>query len=187
MIKLPVAENWVSAIRGVFAGRLATASRTTTMGRILPTSSEATVERNDDPQLICFDDERSEEVLSAVQSRTARSVFRALTRETMTPTEIAETLEMSVENATYHLDNLQEAGLVGVVDTVYSEKGREMAVYGPSEEPLLLFFGSVRDESGLRSAFSEFVPVIGPVAVLIALKEAISRSIDLGDLVGDVP
>lgn len=156
------------------------------MGRILPTSSEKTVDQSGNPQLICLNDERSEEILSAVQSETARSVFRALTEETMTPSQIAEALDVSVENTTYHLDNLQDAGLIEVVDTVYSEKGREMDVYGPSEDPLLLFFGSSKNESGLRSAFSDVVPVIGPIAILISLKEAISQSLNLGDLVGDV-
>lgn len=156
------------------------------MGRILPTSSEKTVDRSGNPQLICLDDERSEEILSAIQSQTARSVFRALMEETKTPTEIAKVLHISVENTTYHLDNLQDAGLIEVVDTVYSEKGREMDVYGPSEDPLLLFFGSSKNESGLRSAFSDFVPVIGPVAILTSLKEVISQSLNLSDLIGDV-
>ncbi len=156
------------------------------MDRILPTSSEAAVDRSGDPQLICLDDERADELLSAVQSDTARSTVRALTREPMTPTELAEFLEMSVENATYHLDNLEDAGLVAVVDTVYSEKGREMAVYGPVEEPLVLFFGSRENDRGLRSAFADFVPAIGPVAALIAIKEVLGRSLDFGDLVGDL-
>ncbi|GAA0681649.1 ArsR/SmtB family transcription factor [Natronoarchaeum mannanilyticum] len=156
------------------------------MARILPTNSEATVDRGGDPQLICLDDDRADEILAAVQSDTARSVVRALTEKPMTPTEIAESLEMSVENATYHLDNLEEAGLVAVVDTVYSEKGREMAVYGPAEEPLVLFFGSRENDQGLRAAFAEFVPAIGPVAALIAIKEVLGRSLDLGDLAGDL-
>jgi DNA-binding transcriptional ArsR family regulator len=156
------------------------------MGRILPTTSETTVERDGNPQLVCLDEDRSEAILAAVQSQTARSVLRTLTEEPMTPTDIAESLDQSLENTSYHLDNLQEAGLVEGVDTVYSEKGREMTVYGPVSEPLLLFFGSSENEPGLRSAFASFVPAIGPVAVLIALKEVLSGTLDIGDLLGDV-
>lgn len=157
------------------------------MGRILPTSSDATARRSDDPTVISLDDERSEHVLSAVQSETGRSVFRTLTREPATPSGVADRLDASVENVGYHLDNLRNAGLVDVVDTVYSEKGREMDVYGPSEDPLVLVLGSMENEQGVRDAFAELVPVVGPVSVLIALKETIGRAVDLGDLLGELP
>lgn len=157
------------------------------MGGILPTSSDATVRRSDDPTVISLDDERSEAVLSAVQSETGRSVFRALTREPLTPTGVADRLDTSVETVGYHLDNLQDAGLVDVVDTVYSAKGREMDVYGPSEDPLVLFLGSMENERGVREAFAELVPVVGPASVLIALRETLARAVDLGDLLGELP
>lgn len=137
--------------------------------------------------MISLDDERSEHVLSAVQSETGRSVFRTLTREPATPSDVADRLDTSVENVGYHLDNLRDAGLVDVVDTVYSEKGREMDVYGPSADPLVLILGSMENEQGVRDAFAELVPVVGPVSVLIALKETIGRAVDLGDLLGELP
>lgn len=47
----------------------------------------------------------------------------------MTVTETAETVGTSVQNAMYHINNLQEAELLAMVDTWYSEKGKEMPVY----------------------------------------------------------
>lgn len=153
------------------------------MGRILPRTGETTPRRGDDPTLIYLDDERADDVLAAVQSGTARSILRALLAEPGTPAEVASTVDTSVENVGYHLDKLQGAGLVDVVDTAYSEKGREMDVYGASADPVVLLFGSAEDDRALRSALSELVPAVGPVAVLIALKEVLTSPLELLDAV----
>jgi len=153
------------------------------MGRILPTTGDGRAERRDRPTVVCLDEDRSEDVLAAVQSATARAVLRALLREPRTPTELAEAVDTSVENVGYHLDNLEGAGLVDVVDTAYSEKGREMDVYGPAADPVVLLFGSAENDRALRSALSDLVPVVGPVAVLIALKELLVNPLDLLDAV----
>lgn len=151
------------------------------MGGLLPTSSDATVERSGEPTVLCIADDRTEEVLAALGSETARSVFRRLNREPTTPATLAEDLNMSVQNAGYHLENLREAGLVDVHDTVYSEKGREVKVFGPVSEPLVVFLGSSEDEAGLRSAFERFSSAVGPVALLIVLKRSLKGLLDVGD------
>lgn len=153
------------------------------MGRILPTTGETTPRRREEPTVVCLDDERAEDVLAAVQSGTARAIFRALLAEPRTPTAVASAVDTSVENVGYHLDNLSAAGLVEVVDTAYSEKGREMDVYGASEDPVVLLFGSAEDDQALRSALSDLVPVVGPVAVLVALKEVLSSPLDVLDAI----
>lgn len=145
------------------------------MGRILPTGTDATIERSDEPTVVYLDDSQCEELLGAVQSDTAREILRALNEEPMSQSDTAETLEMSVERVGYHIDKLQTAGLVEVLDTVYSEKGREMEVYGPSTDPVMLFFVLSSDQQMLRSAFADLVPAIGPVAILIVLKRLFSE------------
>jgi DNA-binding transcriptional ArsR family regulator len=154
------------------------------MERLLPTGSETTVERDGPPALVDIDDDRAEEALAALQSETARSVFRTLNDDPTTPAALADDLDLSVQSVTYHLDNLREANLVEVHDTVYSEKGREMDVYGATTEPLLLFFGSTDDRPQLRSAIEQLASAAGPVAlVVVVLKQSASRLLDLGDLV----
>jgi predicted ArsR family transcriptional regulator len=61
------------------------------------------------------------------------------------PTDLAEELGTTTQNIRYHLDNLEEAGLVEVGDVCYSEKGREMYVYEPSDAPSMLVFGKETD------------------------------------------
>jgi DNA-binding transcriptional ArsR family regulator len=153
------------------------------MGRLLPTRSQATMTRSEEPTVVFLDEDRGEEVLSAVQSDTARSVLRELIREPASPSDLAAELDMSVESISYHLDNLLERQLIEEYDTVYSEKGREMVVYGVSEDPLVVVFGSKENDEQLLATFSRLASVVGPVGILIAIKESLSSPLDLLDLV----
>lgn len=145
------------------------------MGRLLPTGTDATVTRAGDPSVLCIDDEETTAVLAALSSGTAQELFRLLNEEPATPASIAQRLDMSLQNAHYHLGNLQEAGLIDVVDTCYSEKGREMNVYVVAEEPTLVFLGTSDDRPSLKRAFKSLASFVGPPAVLFALGETLSR------------
>jgi len=80
----------------------------------------------------------TDEVLDALGSDTSRALFRTLFDRPATPSEIAARCDTSVQNVHYHLSNLEEAGLVEPIDTVYSQKGNEMTVYGPANDPIVL-------------------------------------------------
>ncbi|MEF8842947.1 MAG: helix-turn-helix domain-containing protein [Haloarculaceae archaeon] len=66
---------------------------------------------------------------AALGSRTAQSIVAELSGEPATTTEVADRIGSSVQTVSYHLPRLEEAGLVTVVGTQYSEKGAEMDVY----------------------------------------------------------
>ncbi|KDE57300.1 hypothetical protein EL22_13250 [Halostagnicola sp. A56] len=140
------------------------------MGRLFSRDSETTFERSETPQVVCLDDEHAEEVLGALQSETAQSAFRALNREPMAAAELAAELEVSVQTIGYHLEKLVDANLIEQHETVYSEKGREMAVYGPATEPTMLFFGTSDDRRALESAFREYASMLGLGAVALAIR-----------------
>jgi len=145
------------------------------MNGALPTSSDAMIERGEEPHLLCIDDEQSTEVLKALSSETSQKIFRLLNQEPMAAQDIANRVDMSLQAVSYHLDNLKDAGLITVLDTCYSEKGMEMDVYGPPEEPLLLFMGPSDDRPGIIASFKRFAGVVGPVAILIVIAETILR------------
>jgi DNA-binding transcriptional ArsR family regulator len=67
--------------------------------------------------------------IEALRSETAQSILSAMGGEPTTATGVAERVETSLQNVCYHLSRLEEAGLVSVVGTRYSEKGAEMNVY----------------------------------------------------------
>jgi len=140
------------------------------MARLLPLRSEP--DRPDSgPRVLDLDDAETDEVFSALSSDTARDIYRAIHEEPSPPSDIADRIDSSIQNVRYHLENLEEAGLVEVVDTWYSSRGNEMSVYAPASEALVL----AADEdhaSRLRTALSR---LLGGVAVLAMASLAVQE------------
>lgn len=145
------------------------------MAGLLPTSPEVSVEQSGDPKLVCLDDEKATELLSTLSSETSQAVFRRVAEEPMAAADVAADLDMSVQAVSYHLGNLQDAGLIEVLDTCYSEKGRSVDVYGAAEDPYLLFLGASTDQPGLTAAFKQFAAAIGPAGIALAVAGALSN------------
>jgi len=130
------------------------------MAGLLPSSSDA--EAGDgDPRVIGVDSDEADALLGALQSETARDLLAALYDDPRTPSELAEAADTSIQNVRYHLEKLEDADLVEVADTVYSEKGREMNVYAPAAAPLVVFAGSDEDAPGVESALSRLLGAFG--------------------------
>lgn len=110
---------------------------------LLPSRSQP--DHDPEPVVISLSD--SDTLLDALGSRTAREIFGVISEEPASVSDIAESVGTSVQNAGYHVRNLQNAGLVEVVDTWYSSKGVEMAVYATTYEPLVISLGGGTDES----------------------------------------
>lgn len=77
-------------------------------------------------------------VLESLTSRTAQSILVELSDEPSTPGDVAERVDTSLQNVSYHLSKLEDAGLVTVVGTRYSSKGREMKVYASAVRSLVI-------------------------------------------------
>ncbi|MBX0322516.1 helix-turn-helix domain-containing protein [Halomicroarcula sp. F13] len=116
-----------------------------------------------EPRVIGVDSEDADDVLSALSSETARELLAALNREPAPPAELADRVGTSLQNTQYHLKKLENAGAVEVVDTAYSEKGREMDVFAPANQPLVICAGDEQETSGLRAALSN---LLGALAVV---------------------
>jgi DNA-binding transcriptional ArsR family regulator len=87
-------------------------------------------------------------MVDALRSRTARSIVVELSREPAAATTIADRTGTSLQNVGYHLSNLEDAGIVTVVGTRYSEKGREMDVYARAVTSLVIGGSTVADDDG---------------------------------------
>lgn len=102
-----------------------------------------------DPRVVGLTEE-TDQVFSVLRSETARSILLALYDNPTVTSELAERVGTSLQNTQYHLANLHEAELVEVVDTWYSEKGKEMNVYAPTGEPLTLVIGDTESADTCR-------------------------------------
>ena len=113
---------------------------------LLPSSPD--VSPDSDPRLVGLDSDEADELMAALSSETARRLLAELHEDPAPPGELADRVDTSLQNAQYHLEKLEGAGAIEGVGTAYSEKGREMTVYGPADSPLVIYAGEQERASG---------------------------------------
>ncbi|ELY41013.1 ArsR/SmtB family transcription factor [Natronorubrum tibetense] len=132
------------------------------MARLFPFRSEP-AEHEGQPRVVDLEGEDADAVFSALSSTTARQIYARLDEEPGTPSDVADAIDSSIQNVRYHLEKLEDAGLVSVVDTWYSSRGNEMSVYATTDGPLIVT-GDESAASRIREALSRFVGGIGALA-----------------------
>src|SRR6056297_390942 len=140
------------------------------MADLLPSSSDADPTQDGNPRVLGVDSEDADDLLGALSSGTARTLLSELHDDPATPSQLSDRVDTSLQNVQYHLGNLEEADLVQPVDTIYSEKGREMTVYAPTDQPLVLFAGREEETTGLKDALSR---LLGVTVLLGAISAAV--------------
>lgn len=106
-------------------------------------------------------EEAGDDAFEALRSETARSLLSTLYDSPAAVSTLADRLGTSPQNVGYHLDNLEDAGLVEVIDTRTSRKGVEMDVYGPSAESLLVVIGGTDAARDCRAAIEALTDAPG--------------------------
>jgi DNA-binding transcriptional ArsR family regulator len=94
--------------------------------------------RNEGVVILEPGDERAQKIAKAMASRTAGEILQVLKKGNETATRIAEALESPITTVQYHLENLVDAGIITVVERRWSQKGREVKVYGLREQMLIV-------------------------------------------------
>jgi DNA-binding transcriptional ArsR family regulator len=155
------------------------------MSGLLPSEPDTSAASEADPRVVGLDDDEAGEVLAALSSETARRLLAALHDDPDSASGVADRAGTSLQNAQYHLGRMRDAGLVEVVDTIYSEKGREMKVYAPADRPLVMFAGgeSADERGGLRDRLRGILGAVGVLAGASAAVEYVLRDgpwLDLG-------
>jgi len=156
------------------------------MSDLLPSTPDITGDDDADPRVVGLDSEDADELLSALSSETARKLLTALHDEPSTPSAVAKRVDTSLQNAQYHLKKLEDADIIEPVDTVYSEKGREMTVYAPASKPLVVFAGDEESSEGLREALAQLLGAVGAIGLAsLAVQALVGRGSLLGGGGGD--
>jgi DNA-binding transcriptional ArsR family regulator len=120
---------------------------------LLPSRPDASPDEDAGPRVIDVDSEDADDVLSALSSSTARKLLKQLHEEPSPPSELADTVDTSVQNAKYHLEKLEAAGAI------------EMDVYAPADQPLVIYAGDEEDGGTLRTALSRLLGSVGILAL----------------------
>lgn len=106
---------------------------TTTSG-LLPVQSPP--EHDPDPVRIPL--RHAAPVFDGLTSETARAILVLLAEEPKPASDVAEAIGTSTQNVMYHINKLHKGDLLAIVDTWYSEKGREMNIYAAKYDPVVL-------------------------------------------------
>ena len=155
---------------------------------LLPSSPD--VSPDSEPRVVGLDSEEADDLMAALSSGTARRILAELHDDPAPPGELADRVDTSLQNAQYHLEKLEDAGAIEIVGTAYSEKGREMSVYGPADSPLVIFAGEEGRASGLRAAvsrlFAGFLALgVGGAVIQTLFGEDLADDASVDDAPGD--
>lgn len=152
---------------------------------LLPSSPDTSAAEEANPQVVGVDSDRADALMAALSSTTAREIITALHDEPSPPSTLADRVDTTLQNVQYHLERLEEAGVVEVIDTIYSEKGREMDVYAPADRPLVIFAGREEQSRSLRDALRSVLSGLAVVTLgAVVVQELFGRG--LTDLVGSL-
>jgi len=118
----------------------------------------------DDVVVIQPGDERAQKIARAMASQTANAVIQAFGGGPLTSSQVARQMKIPITTASYHIENLLDVGLLEVMETRWSEKGREVKVYGLTNQVLII----ASPVSDLRSVLQKYATLFG-IVVLASL------------------
>lgn len=147
------------------------------ISRLLSRGESAESAEPEDPDVMAIDDGAADEVFSALSSGTAREILSRLYDEPGTASDVASDVDTSLQNANYHLTNLTEAGLIEVRDVRYSDQGKEMRVYAPTNRALVLFASEDVDRSSLFETVKRLLLPVGALAVVSIVVDVVLRRV----------
>ena len=155
------------------------------MSSLLPTESDPELDREEgdgEVRVLTIEDDDAEELIRSLSSDTARALLSALHDSPATASELSETVDTSLQNVRHHLDSLRDAGLVEVADTRYSVKGREMNVYAPTDDSLVVCVGREDDRSSFLDSLKRLVGTVTLLGLLAAVVQVTFGAgvVDLG-------
>ncbi|WP_168219896.1 helix-turn-helix domain-containing protein [Salarchaeum sp. JOR-1] len=146
------------------------------MKRLLSFQSTSRPEPGDGTAIVDIDDQGAGDIFEALAADTTRQVLTTIYNQSGTASEVADEVDTSLQNAKYHLDKLQEANLIEVADTWYSEQGNEMKVYAPTNESIVVLAGEENTKSSLRETLTRLIGAVGVLAVGSSIVERLVQA-----------
>jgi DNA-binding transcriptional ArsR family regulator len=127
-------------------------------------------------------DERAQKIAKAMSSQTANDVLTLLGDGAKSLTDITEKLGIPLTTSKYHIENLLDAGLIFVVDTKYSVKGREIKLYSLTNQLVIVAPRHANVRSLLLKYASLFAVVIAGSLGITVIMPLFSGPITLAAL-----
>jgi len=122
--------------------------------------------------LVDLEDSKTKKLANTITSDTSRKILNCLVEKDESEAKIAAELGLPISTVHYHLQKLQEAGLVTVEEFHYSEKGREVNHYKLANKYIII---TPKKISGLKEKLKGILPVGIIVLGISAVIEWINR------------
>ncbi len=114
-------------------------------------------------------EEQAQKVAKAISSQTANDILTVIGDQEMTSTDIAGALHVPMSTIKYHIENLLDVGLLEIVRTKYSVKGREIKIY--RQKPQLLIVAP--KSANVRLILAKYASLFGITAFVSAILYAL--------------
>ena len=125
--------------------------------------------------LVDLNEKKTGKLAKIITSDTSRNILNYLTEKEDSEQNIAQTLNMPISTVHYHLQKLQEAGLVKVEEFHYSKKGREVNHYKLVNKYIII---APKNVKGLKSRLKEILPaalIVVGISGIIPLVQKITE------------
>ncbi len=119
--------------------------------------------------LVDLNEPKVKKLAETITSETSRKILNHLVEKDETEQNISKMLGMPISTVHYHLQRLQEAGLVKVEEFHYSPKGREVNHYKLANKYIII---APQKVAGLREKLKGILPVgliVVGISVIIKL------------------
>jgi DNA-binding transcriptional ArsR family regulator len=113
-------------------------------------------------------DEKAQKIAKAIGSKTAGEILQLLKDGSHASTQIAEALKIPITTVQYHLENLVDAGIITIVEKRWSQKGREVKVYGLRDQ-MLIVVPRGGDLKGILLRYGSLFAVVILASIVLAL------------------
>lgn len=145
------------------------------------TRTGTNVEAPDDTVVWDLTSDEAGAAIEALSSDTARDILACLYDEPRTASAIAESLDHSLQNVNYHVQKLITADVIEVAEITYSQTGREMKIYAPTANAVLLL-----SKDATASRIRTLLSRVFAAFLLVGIGAMVFRSFIVGRLI-EVP
>ncbi len=123
------------------------------------TIDDSEVVNNSEKLMVIPLGKESKKITQVITNDTARQVMELLADQSMSVSDIAHKLDVPLTTIKYNIDNLVDVGLAKVERIKYSEKGRQVKIYGPVRK-LIVVVPEKTDSASIADILKKYLGVV---------------------------
>ena len=126
-------------------------------------------------------DDRAKKIGKALSNASSSDILHLLSQGEKTLSELSDSLGQPITTVKYNVENLLDAGMIDIVRTRYSEKGRVVKVYGVRDQVVIVSPGRA-DVKSLLMKYASLFALIAIASLVLAGIAPLFSGMGLGDM-----